>query len=203
MNDKWDGAHWFKADRQRRPRLRRGGVPGGEVGVRDTKDRSKAPHVYTRHEWECFLAGAKRGEFDLPQCPISLDKRRPGYHRASLRTVLTDIIHRQCNPCRAAAAPLANVRSVLAPRYPRTEHLWPPLRPLRLHVTEHPGRRVPLRSRPAAPQGRPARRGGVPDSTNCYGGYDARCPAHDHPAPLAGRLGRPQPALPQVLHRMR
>ena len=40
---------------------------GGEVGVRDTKDRSKAPHVFTRHEWECFLAGAKRGEFDLPQ----------------------------------------------------------------------------------------------------------------------------------------
>ena len=67
MSNGWDDAHWFKA-----------GVSGdvgcvevafhdGKVGVRDTKDRSKAPHVYTEHEWECFLAGAKRGEFDLPQ----------------------------------------------------------------------------------------------------------------------------------------
>ena len=38
----------------------------GKVGVRDTKDRSKPPHVYTPHEWECFLAGVKNGEFDLP-----------------------------------------------------------------------------------------------------------------------------------------
>ena len=34
-------------------------LPGGGVAVRDSKDRSKAPHVYTRREWEAFLAGAK------------------------------------------------------------------------------------------------------------------------------------------------
>ncbi len=41
-----------------------GGVPG--VAVRDSKDRGKTPHVFNRHEWECFLIGAKNGEFDLP-----------------------------------------------------------------------------------------------------------------------------------------
>jgi len=41
-------------------------LPGGGVAVRDSKDRSKAPHVYTRSEWEAFLTGAKNGEFDAP-----------------------------------------------------------------------------------------------------------------------------------------
>jgi Domain of unknown function (DUF397) len=41
-------------------------LPGGGVAVRDSKDRSKTPHVFSGHEWECFLAGAKNGEFDLP-----------------------------------------------------------------------------------------------------------------------------------------
>jgi hypothetical protein len=35
------------------------------VAVRDTKDRSKAPHIYTRSEWTAFIGGAKDGEFDL------------------------------------------------------------------------------------------------------------------------------------------
>ena len=38
----------------------------GQVAVRDSKDRSKTPHVFNRHEWDCFLIGAKNGEFDLP-----------------------------------------------------------------------------------------------------------------------------------------
>lgn len=38
----------------------------GNVYVRDSKDRTKPPHIYTRPEWYAFLAGAKRGEFDLP-----------------------------------------------------------------------------------------------------------------------------------------
>jgi hypothetical protein len=46
MNE-WDDAHWFKADA--------------------SGDRSKAPHVFTRREWECFLSGARKGEFDLPK----------------------------------------------------------------------------------------------------------------------------------------
>ncbi len=41
-------------------------LPGGAVAVRDSKNRDKAPHVYTRAEWEAFLIGAKNGEFDLP-----------------------------------------------------------------------------------------------------------------------------------------
>lgn len=35
------------------------------VEVRDTKDRTKAPHSYTRPEWAAFLDGARNGEFDL------------------------------------------------------------------------------------------------------------------------------------------
>ena len=42
-------------------------LPSGGVAVRDTKDRAKSPHVYTRPEWEAFLIGAKNGEFDLPR----------------------------------------------------------------------------------------------------------------------------------------
>jgi hypothetical protein len=59
--------HWFKSSASSA-----GGcvevahLPEGGVAVRDTKDRNKAPHVYTRHEWEAFLIGAKNGEFDLP-----------------------------------------------------------------------------------------------------------------------------------------
>ena len=42
-------------------------LPSGGVALRDSKDRGKAAHVYTRTEWEAFLAGAKSGEFDLPR----------------------------------------------------------------------------------------------------------------------------------------
>ena len=41
-------------------------LPGGGVAVRDSKDRSNAPHVYTRREWEAFVIGVKNGEFDVP-----------------------------------------------------------------------------------------------------------------------------------------
>jgi hypothetical protein len=37
----------------------------GVVLVRDTKDRSKAPHRFTRAEWKAFTAGVCAGEFDL------------------------------------------------------------------------------------------------------------------------------------------
>lgn len=35
------------------------------IEVRDTKDRSKPPHVYTLAEWDAFIGGAKDGEFDI------------------------------------------------------------------------------------------------------------------------------------------
>jgi Domain of unknown function (DUF397) len=41
-------------------------LPEGGVALRDSKDRSKTPHYFNRHEWECFLAGVRNGEFDLP-----------------------------------------------------------------------------------------------------------------------------------------
>lgn len=59
--------HWFKATASSSS----GGgcveaafLPDGQVALRDSKDTSKSPHVFTRHEWDCFLDGVKRGEFD-------------------------------------------------------------------------------------------------------------------------------------------
>lgn len=38
----------------------------GLVGVRDSKTHGSGPVLeFTRHEWECFLAGARGGEFNL------------------------------------------------------------------------------------------------------------------------------------------
>jgi hypothetical protein len=37
-----------------------------EVLVRDSKDVAGPVLRFTRTEWEAFLTGAKRGEFDLP-----------------------------------------------------------------------------------------------------------------------------------------
>jgi hypothetical protein len=41
-------------------------LPGGLVGLRDSKDRDRQPHVFNRHEWAAFITGVKNGEFDLP-----------------------------------------------------------------------------------------------------------------------------------------
>lgn len=38
----------------------------GRVALRDSKHPSVAPFVFTRHEWDCFLDGARKGEFDHP-----------------------------------------------------------------------------------------------------------------------------------------
>ena len=38
-------------------------LPGGEVAVRDTKARSRPPHVHTAAAWAAFLAGVRSGEF--------------------------------------------------------------------------------------------------------------------------------------------
>ena len=38
----------------------------GGVAVRDTKDRTLAPHRYTAAEWTAFLSGVRAGEFDRP-----------------------------------------------------------------------------------------------------------------------------------------
>jgi Domain of unknown function (DUF397) len=59
--------HWFKSSASAAGNcVEVAHLPGGGVAVRDSKDRAKSPHVYTRPEWDAFLVGAKNGEFDLP-----------------------------------------------------------------------------------------------------------------------------------------
>jgi hypothetical protein len=59
--------HWFKSSASAAGNcVEVAHLDGGGIAVRDSKDRGKAPHVYTRSEWEAFLVGAKNGEFDLP-----------------------------------------------------------------------------------------------------------------------------------------
>jgi hypothetical protein len=61
-------------DRQWRKTVRSGGNGGncveanfgvpGLVGIRDSKDLTQAPLVYTLDEWRAFVGGVKDGEFD-------------------------------------------------------------------------------------------------------------------------------------------
>lgn len=39
-------------------------LPGGEVGVRHSKDRKGPVLRFTPGEWEAFLGGVRNGEFD-------------------------------------------------------------------------------------------------------------------------------------------
>ena len=67
MASELNDLHWFKSSASASGAcVEVAHLPGGGVAVRDSKDRRKAPHVYTRREWEAFLTGAKNGEFDLP-----------------------------------------------------------------------------------------------------------------------------------------
>jgi hypothetical protein len=38
-------------------------LPGGEVAVRDTKDRARPPHRHSASAWRAFLGGVRAGEF--------------------------------------------------------------------------------------------------------------------------------------------
>ncbi len=42
-------------------------LPGGGVAVRDTKDRSLAPHHHSATAWDAFVAGVRAGEFARPR----------------------------------------------------------------------------------------------------------------------------------------
>jgi Domain of unknown function (DUF397) len=37
------------------------------IAVRDSKDREGPVLMFTAHEWEAFLGGARDGEFELPR----------------------------------------------------------------------------------------------------------------------------------------
>lgn len=39
-------------------------IKGDVVAVRDAKDTTQAPLVFTKQEWEAFVQGVKLGEFD-------------------------------------------------------------------------------------------------------------------------------------------
>jgi hypothetical protein len=41
-------------------------LPGGQIGVRDSKEPHGPVLRFTPAEWDAFLAGARRGEFDSP-----------------------------------------------------------------------------------------------------------------------------------------
>ena len=66
MDTDLDGLRWFKSSASSAAGcVEIAHLPqGGGVAVRDSKDRSKTPHVFNQHEWECFLDGARNGEFD-------------------------------------------------------------------------------------------------------------------------------------------
>jgi hypothetical protein len=44
-------------------------LPGREVAIRDTKDRSRTPHHHSAPAWREFLAGVRAGEFEAPDLP--------------------------------------------------------------------------------------------------------------------------------------
>jgi hypothetical protein len=39
-------------------------LPGGSVGVRNSRDPGGPVLTFTRREWDAFLGGARRGDFD-------------------------------------------------------------------------------------------------------------------------------------------
>jgi hypothetical protein len=41
-------------------------LPGRQVGVRDSRNLAIPPHVLSGGAWMAFLAGAKKGDYDLP-----------------------------------------------------------------------------------------------------------------------------------------
>lgn len=40
-------------------------IKGDVVGVRDTKDKTKTTLLFTHDEWNSFIAGVKKGDFDI------------------------------------------------------------------------------------------------------------------------------------------
>jgi len=36
----------------------------GTIGLRDSKDATKPPHLFTPREWHAFISGVRAGEFD-------------------------------------------------------------------------------------------------------------------------------------------
>jgi predicted secreted Zn-dependent protease len=56
--------HWQKSSLSGASGCVETAAAGGLVAVRDSKDPAGPVLRYTPHEWEVFVAGVKRGEFD-------------------------------------------------------------------------------------------------------------------------------------------
>lgn len=41
-------------------------LPGGAVGVRDTKDRTRRPHRFSLDQWSTLLTAVRTGRFTRP-----------------------------------------------------------------------------------------------------------------------------------------
>ena len=41
-------------------------LPGGQIGVRNSRDTGGPVLAFTSDEWRAFLGGVQNGEFDLP-----------------------------------------------------------------------------------------------------------------------------------------
>ncbi|MFI7670500.1 DUF397 domain-containing protein [Nocardia vinacea] len=63
------GAKWFKSSRSSGTSgecVEVAWLDGGAVGVRDSKNPTRAALVFTPSEWDAFTAGVNDGEFDRP-----------------------------------------------------------------------------------------------------------------------------------------
>ena len=58
-------AGWRKSVRSSGNRRVEVGLVDGQIALRDSKDRRGLCMIFTAHEWEAFLGGARDGEFEL------------------------------------------------------------------------------------------------------------------------------------------
>ena len=67
-------------------------LPGGSVGIRDSRDPGGPVLRFTRGAWGAFLGGARHGEFDRSGSTAprhaALDRRLPAGLRPPLRGLL-------------------------------------------------------------------------------------------------------------------
>jgi hypothetical protein len=61
-----DAIRWIKSSRSfsNSNCVQAARLPGGQIGVRDSKDPDGPVLRFTPAEWDAFLAGARHGEFD-------------------------------------------------------------------------------------------------------------------------------------------
>jgi Domain of unknown function (DUF397) len=67
-SDQLRRARWFKSSTSSGNGgcLETAFLADGRVAIRDNEDLDNPPFIVSRHVWQCWLVGAKNGEFDLP-----------------------------------------------------------------------------------------------------------------------------------------